>query len=246
VVPFLCNRSVFNTFGFFLSRVTLILLGLSMKRHWTLFSLSFLFFLALSSFAHARPQTAAASATVTQSTFGQKLHIPGLPNAGKINDHLYRGAQPREQGLDELKKLGITTVVDLRGEDPQKIAWERKETEALGMHFVNIPVSGWSPPTNEQVAQFLSLFRDAPGQKVFVHCHFGDDRTGVFIATYRMALEKLPPEQALREMYYFGFNGFWHPSMKTFIREFPARLATAPALAPSRDPKTPVEQAPPN
>jgi hypothetical protein len=53
----------------------------------------------------------------------------------------------------------------------------------------------------------------------------------VFIAAYRMAMEKWPSEQAIKEMYFFGFNGFWHPSMKTFVSNFPSRLATAPALA---------------
>jgi protein tyrosine/serine phosphatase len=148
---------------------------------------------------------------------------------------LYRGAQPRAPGLFELKKIGITTIVDLRAEDPAKIAWEQKKSESLGIHFVHIPVSGWSPPTNEQVAQFLSIFRDKPEEKVFVHCHYGDDRTGVFIATYRMAIEKLPPDQALKEMYFFGFNGFWHPSMISFVRDFPSRLSTAPLLAPFKN-----------
>lgn len=166
-----------------------------------------------------------------RSAYGEKLRIAGVPNAGKINDHFYRGAQPHETGLRELKKLGITTIVDLRGEDREKFVWEEKQSKLLGMHFVHIPVSGWSPPTNEQVAQFLSLFRDTPPEKVFVHCHYGDDRTGVFVAVYRMALEKLPSEQALREMYYFGFHGFWHPSMISFVKEFPARLHSSPALA---------------
>jgi hypothetical protein len=35
-------------------------------------------------------------------------------------------------------------------------------------------------------------------------------------------------------MYFFGFNGFWHPSMKSFVRDFPARLKTAPALVEYR------------
>jgi len=168
---------------------------------------------------------------VMESAYGQKLKIPGIHNGGKINELLYRGAQPKEQGLSELKKLGVSTIVDLRGEDREKVAWERKQAESLGMRFVHIPVSGWSPPTNEQVAQFLSLFLSGPKQKVFVHCRFGDDRTGVFVATYRMAFEKWPAEQALNEMYFFGFNGFWHPAMKSFIRDFPARLNSAPALA---------------
>src|SRR5713101_7109124 len=171
---------------------------------------------------------------------GEKLRITGIPNAGKITETLYRGAQPREVGLSELKILGITTIVDLRGEDREKISWERQRAESLGMRFVNIPVSGWSPPTDEQVVQFLSLFRDNPGQKIFVHCHFGDDRTGVFTAVYRMALEKWPAEQAIKEMYFFGFNGVWHPSMKSFVRDFPARLNSAPGLDRLRAPTSPT------
>jgi protein tyrosine/serine phosphatase len=174
------------------------------------------------------------------SAYGEKLRIPFIPNSGKVNEHFYRGAQPKADGLAELKKLGISTVVDLRLEDPAKILWERQQVEALGMRFVNIPVNEWSPPTNEQVVQFLSLFREDPAQKIFVHCHFGEDRTGIFVATYRMAFEKWPSEQALNEMYFFGFNGLWHPSMKSFIHDFPARLHAAPALAslatPSRQP----------
>jgi tyrosine-protein phosphatase SIW14 len=181
-------------------------------------------------------QTAAPESAppITQPAFGQKLKIAGVHNAGKITDFLYRGAQPKQAGLSELKLQGVTTIVDLRGEDQEKIAWERKRAESLGMRFVHIPVSGWSPPTDEQVVQFLSLFRGEPGQKVFVHCRFGDDRTGVFVATYRMAFEKWSAEQAMKEMYFFGFNGFWHPAMKSFIRDFPSRLNSSPSLASLR------------
>ena len=185
---------------------------------------------------HAFAQTAASAPAIAQPAYGQKLHIAGIHNAGKITDVLYRGAQPKEIGFSELKLLGISTIVDLRGEDRDKIAWERKHAESLGMRFVHIPVSGWSPPTDEQVAEFLLLFHSEPGQKVFVHCHFGDDRTGVFVATYRMALEKWSSEEAMKEMYFFGFNGLWHPSMKAYIRAFPERLTSSPALAPLRNP----------
>ena len=196
-------------------------------------------FLLLSRSLSAQEQPQPFSASETHSAYGEKLRIPAIPNSGKINDHLYRGAQPRPQGLAELKKLGITTIVDPRGEDREKILWERRQAESLGMHFVNIPVSGWAPPTNEQVSEFLSLFRDDPSQKIFVHCRYGDDRTGVFVATYRMAVEKWPAERALKEMYFFGFNGFWHPSMISFVRAFPARLNSAPPLAPLRTPPPP-------
>src|SRR5712692_7281503 len=185
---------------------------------------------------HARASVHAPPPAVLQPAYGAKLQIDGIPNAGKISEVLYRGAQPLDKGLPELKKLGITTIIDLRGEDREKIKWERKQAESLGIAFVHISVSGRSPPTDEQVAQFLSLFRNDPEQKIFVHCRFGNDRTGVFVAIYRMALEKWPADQAMKEMYFFGFNGFWHPSMKTFVRDFPSRLNSSPALAPFRTP----------
>jgi protein tyrosine phosphatase (PTP) superfamily phosphohydrolase (DUF442 family) len=196
--------------------------------------LSLAVFLVLPLHLLAQTTAPASAPSIAQPAYGQKLHIAGIHNAGKISDYLYRGAQPKETGLSELKKLGITTIVDLRSEDREKIAWERKRAESMGIRFVNIPVSGWSPPTDEQVAQFLSLLRREPGQKVFVHCRFGDDRTGVFTAVYRMAFEKWPADQAIKEMYFFGFNGLWHPSMKSFVREFPARLNSSPDLASVR------------
>jgi protein tyrosine/serine phosphatase len=180
----------------------------------------------------AQKQVHPSAPSSMHSAYGEKLRIEGVPNSGRINDHLLRGAQPRDPGLIELKKLGITTIVDLREEDPSRISWEEKRSESLGIRFVHIAVNEWSPPTNEQVAQFLNLFRDNPQEKVFVHCHFGEDRTGVFVASYRMAFEKLPADQALKEMRYFGYNALWHPSMTAFVRDFPARLTTAPTLVP--------------
>ena len=164
-----------------------------------------------------------------QYAYGERVQLNGIKNAGRISSSLYRGAQPQAQSLRQLKALGITTIVNLRGEDASSRERERKEAESLGLRFVSIPVGGFAPPTNEQVAKFLSIFHE-PGEKVFVHCRFGDDRTGVFVATYRMAMDKWPAERALKEMYVFGFNGFWHPAMISFVRSFPERLTSAPAL----------------
>jgi tyrosine-protein phosphatase SIW14 len=185
--------------------------------------------LAAASFALAA-QTSIAQSVAAPSP-GEKIQITGIHNAGKISSVLFRGNQPQAPAFAELKKVGITTIVDLRAEDTGKIQWERKQAESVGLRFVHIPVGGWSSPTDDQVLQFLSLFRGDSNQKVFVHCHFGNDRTGVFVATYRIAIDHWRAEQALKEMYFFGFRGLWHPAMKSFVRDFPARVSTAPAFA---------------
>src|SRR6267154_194708 len=185
------------------------------------------------SFAQISVNTPTQPSTANAS-FGapaEKLKIAGVPNAGKISDVLFRGAQPSPQGLVELKKMGVTTIVVLRG-NRGPVNREREQAESLGMRFIDIPVSGWSPPSNAQVAEFLKLFQQDPTQKVFVHCYFGRDRTGVMVAAYRMSQQNWTADQAVEEMYSFGFHSHWYPVMKSYVRKFPATFAGDHTLAP--------------
>src|SRR5215469_10512322 len=94
------------------------------------------------------------------STFANKVNIPGIKDAGKVDDFLYRGAQPSEKGLEELRKLGVNTIVDLRGEWPWEVTEvkkERRRAQSLGMHFVNMPGNGWSAPPDRQIAEFFGI-----------------------------------------------------------------------------------------
>ena len=173
---------------------------------------------------------ASLPARAAPAVYAKKLKLSGLPKFAQIDDSLYRGAQPHADGLQQLKKLGITTIVDLRGEDEGKAEWERKQAEALGMRFVHLPVSGWSTPNDAQLAQFFSLFRANGNEKIFVHCRLGEDRTGVFVAAYRMAFDHWSSERTLAEMVDFGFNRWFHPNMLAYVRAFPDHLRSAPIL----------------
>jgi tyrosine-protein phosphatase SIW14 len=128
---------------------------------------------ACASYAQTVADTSAQPAMV-RASFGapaEKLKLAGVSNAGKVSEILWRGAQPSAQGLAELKKLGVTTIVDLRG-NSGPVAWERAQAESLGMRFVNIPVLGWSAPDDAKVAQFLKVVQQDPTQKIFVHCYY--------------------------------------------------------------------------
>lgn len=171
--------------------------------------------------------------------FAEKIELHGVSYVGKVNDFLYRGSQPNEQGVEQLKKIGVTTIVDLRGERQGTVATERKRAEARGIHLVNIGASGWSPPKDEELVQFFSLLQKRPRETVYVHCWLGNDRTGVFVAAYRIAFEHWSAERALEEMYFFHFKGSWHPSMKRYIRNFPAHFSESPAFARFRNAPSP-------
>lgn len=160
----------------------------------------------------------------------EKLHLSGIPNAGRVNDFLYRGAQPRPAGYDELKQLGISLVVDLHnyGEDSRR---ERVAVESRGMRYVNIPSGFYHGPTIEQIAEFLLLVRDNPGQRIFVHCQRGGDRTGVMIAAFRMTQHRWTLEQARTEMLNFHFHQSWLPAMRRTIRDFPKNYENSAAFS---------------
>jgi tyrosine-protein phosphatase SIW14 len=193
----------------------------------------------------ARTPAANTGPVARPSALAQKLKYAGLPRFGKVNDSLYRGAQPYAEGFQQLKSLGITIIIDLREQEPGKIAWECKQSEALGIRFLHLPVSGWSTPREQQLAGFFSIFRSSPHEKVFVHCQFGEDRTGVFVAAYRVAFDHWSAEQAVDEMLAYGFHRWWHPAMVSYVRSLPDRLQADPLLKSALRPRstTPVELA---
>ncbi len=125
---------------------------------------------------------------------------------------LYRSGQPTPEQLAELiERHGLRTVVCLRGrrDDSDPDAWERDERavcERHGVEFVLIPFNHKNPPSSEQVEAFLELMRDPQRRPVLLHCRLGQQRTGLFCALYRMHLQNVSSDQALREMESLGFG----------------------------------------
>ncbi|MBV9886673.1 MAG: tyrosine-protein phosphatase [Acidobacteria bacterium] len=171
----------------------------------------------------------------------QRMQIKGVENAGKISDFLYRGAQPRGEGFQELRNLGVAIVVDLRNSKPVKNEGgetrEQLRVERAGMRYVEIPTSAFFGPTESQVATFLQLLHDNEKQKVFVHCYFGDDRTGVMVATYRIAVDHWTSDEAYNEMRAYHFHKHLI-LMGHFVKLFPAQFALSPIFATLRQETT--------
>ena len=158
-------------------------------------------------------------------TVARKLTLQGVSRFGEVTPTLYRGAQPTKEGFKGLAKIGINIVVDLRGSRQS----ERKLVNGLGMRYVALPWQCFSP-RDEHFAQFLTLLRENPGKKVFVHCRVGDDRTGMDIAAYRMAEQGWTPEEARKEMEKFGFHRLICPSLGPYEKKFPEHLRNNPAF----------------
>jgi tyrosine-protein phosphatase SIW14 len=141
----------------------------------------------------------------------------GLANFSVVDDHLFRGAQPSAAGIEALKALGVTTIVDLI--PPERI-WEpeKAEAERNGIQYINVPMEPTGRPAPEQVNAILSVITNAPG-KVFVHCQAGRDRTGTVVACYRILQCQWTTEQALREADEFRMSRL-ADQMKEFVADF--------------------------
>src|SRR5262249_17318242 len=75
-----------------------------------------------------------------------------IPNFHQVNEHVYRGGQPGSEAWQNLAKMGVKTVIDLRREDEHSTAAEAQAVAAAGMNYVNVPMKGVVAPTHEQIA----------------------------------------------------------------------------------------------
>ena len=150
---------------------------------------------------------------------------PGIDNFHQVDSHLYRGAQPTEEGFTYLAKVGVKTVIDLRETDGRARREEQVVT-AAGMKYINVPMTGLTPPTKAEITRVLDILENDPAGAVFVHCKRGADRTGAVIASYRIDHDGWDNARALMEAKADGMSFFQLPR-QDYIRTFQARAFQA-------------------
>jgi len=154
---------------------------------------------------------------------------PGIKNFDQVDTHVYRGGQPTGKGFQYLATLGVKIVVDLR-EAGDRAAAEALVVAAAGMKYVNVPMTGHTPPTDGEITRLLAMLEDATTGPVFVHCQRGADRTGAVIAAYHIDHDKWDNARALKDAKAHSMSPFQFPRME-YIRTFRGRTADAAAPA---------------
>jgi tyrosine-protein phosphatase SIW14 len=146
------------------------------------------------------------------------LAAPGIKNFDRVDDHVYRGAQPTAEGFQYLANLGVKTVIDLREADSRAVA-EEQLVRADGMQYINVPMTGLTPPTEAQVTKIRALLEDTASGAVFVHCKRGADRTGAVVAAYHIDYDRWDNSRALSDAKSHSMSPFQGPR-QDFIRQF--------------------------
>ncbi|MFO0547168.1 MAG: tyrosine-protein phosphatase [Polyangiaceae bacterium] len=177
------------------------------------------------------PDTSGAAAAARDPRWAHYTPEEGVPNLYKVSDGLYRSGQPNAEGFQNLAKLGVKTVVNLRAthSDAGKIG-------STPLEYVSLPTVVWEADEGALLA-FLRVASDPTKRPVVVHCTYGADRTGAAVALYRMVVEGWSREDAIREMVDggFGFHETWQ-NLIEFIETVDVVALRQKLLAPKPPP----------
>lgn len=149
--------------------------------------------------------TLTAAADERPAAWARPIAVAGAQNLHQVSKDLYRSAQPTNEGLVGLEKLGVRTVLNLRSFNS-----DRGELKGTKLNYVHLTMKAWHPEHKEAVA-FLKLVSDPSKTPVLVHCQHGADRTGAMCAIYRVAVQGWTKAEAVREMTDggYGFHEVW-------------------------------------
>jgi protein tyrosine phosphatase (PTP) superfamily phosphohydrolase (DUF442 family) len=135
----------------------------------------------------------------------------------KVDGFLWRGARPDAAGFAWLVEQGCETAINLE--------WEESDPPVVGLVEVRLP--DWEPLPmfaprieDEHVRSFLAAFRSAI-TPCFIHCHSGQNRTGVAVAAYRIVIKGDPVEAVIDDMESYG--GLWAEPDEAYVRSLAAR-----------------------
>jgi protein tyrosine phosphatase (PTP) superfamily phosphohydrolase (DUF442 family) len=121
--------------------------------------------------------------------------IAGVTNASEPLPGVVTGGQPQAAHLATLKAAGCQVVLDIRDPmEPQPFGPEA--VRALGMEYVNVPVSG-STHTDETLARIRAAVQSFAGtRKAFFYCNSGN-RVGATLIPYLLLDAGLSEEAAV-------------------------------------------------
>jgi tyrosine-protein phosphatase SIW14 len=159
--------------------------------------------------------TGCASSTVTSQfprpdKWASPVSSEHLTNFYKLDDKVYRSAQPDNQAFLELEALGFRSVLNLRD-------WHSDNDEArdtsINLYRVDMDAGGI---TGDQVIEALRIIEEAKSP-ILIHCLHGSDRTGLISAMYRIVFQGWSKEAAIDELMNGGYG---YHSIYTNIPEF--------------------------
>ena len=172
----------------------------------------YLFITALSAFLMLGCSAKEDKPVVKKEYYAKPVTEVKLENFHKVDDKIYRSAQPSAQEFKELYDYGIRYELNLRQLHDDK---DKLKGIPIKSHHIRVNTSEMS---YEQLVEAVSYLVNTDG-KTLVHCLHGSDRTGTVIAGYRIGVEGWSKEKAIDEFVNggFGYHSFWFPNLPRLL-----------------------------
>jgi tyrosine-protein phosphatase SIW14 len=142
---------------------------------------------------------AAAEQPARPTEWATPVQSQHLKNFYRLDEKVYRSAQPDRKGFQELKAFGITNVLSFRDHHA-----DDKDAKGLGLTLHRVKMEA-GEIKDEQVAGALRIIRTAKGP-VLIHCWHGSDRTGLVSALYRILYQNWSKDEAIEELMKGGYG----------------------------------------
>jgi protein tyrosine/serine phosphatase len=121
-------------------------------------------------------------------------------NKHRVGARAWRAAQPAPHHIRAMARQGVRTIINLRGPRACGSYWtERDACQQLGIALVDFQVRSRSAPSPDEIKAARDVFERIE-YPVLMHCKSGADRAGLMSALYLHFVEKVPIEQARRQL----------------------------------------------
>ena len=121
-------------------------------------------------------------------------------NRHRLGAKAWRAAQPTPGQIRRFRRLGIKTIVNLRGERLCGSYWlETEACKRAGIELVNYKVRSRAAPSVEELHGVRELFQRIE-YPMLMHCKSGADRAGLMSVLYMHLVEGQPIETAQRQL----------------------------------------------
>jgi len=149
-----------------------------------------------------------------------------LNNFYKLDEKVYRSAQPDRKGFEELKRLGIRNVLSFRDHHA-----DDRGAKGLGLTLYRVKMEA-GEIRDDQVVEAIRIIRTAKGP-IVIHCWHGSDRTGLISAMYRILYQNWSKEEAIEELMKggYGYHSLYR-NIPEYIRKVDIESIRQRVLAP--------------
>ena len=143
-------------------------------------------------------------------------------NFHKIDDNVYRSNMPTPLRIKKYSKLGIKTIINLRGIRKDG-GWllENEACNKYNIKLIDFRARSRAAPEKEMIFKADKLFKSIE-YPVLIHCKSGADRAGIMCCLYMLTHGKKTPTTAKKQLSWKFLHIKWAKPgvLDAFVEEY--------------------------